>query len=151
MAVFVDPPAACHLQYEVIADAAFRTKNASVVGYIGKKRIDTRCEVSRTGRWRIDGRTHKRLSGCIDVDLSFTPATNLLAIRRLGLKIGERADARAALFELPAGRFSVLPQTYERISRTEYSYEAPTVGYAAILQVTSVGAVRHYPGLFEML
>jgi uncharacterized protein len=46
-------------------------------------------------------------------------------------------------------RFLKLPQTYHRLSRVDYEYEAPTVGYAGTLQVSTSGAVVHYPGLFE--
>jgi hypothetical protein len=42
-----------------------------------------------------------------------------------------------------------LPQRYERRSETAYWYEAPTVRYAALLEVTSAGFVRLYPGLWE--
>ena len=47
-------------------------------------------------------------SDCVDVDLSFTPATNTLPIRRLGLDIGEEAEIHVAWLRLaradrPAG------------------------------------------------
>jgi uncharacterized protein len=85
---------------------------------------------------------------CIDVDLGFTPATNLIAIRRLSLKVGESAEAPAAYLEFPRMRWVKLPQSYRRISRGAYEYESPTVGYAGTLEVSPVGAVTHYPGLF---
>lgn len=44
-----------------------------------------------------------------------------------------------------------LAQTYHRIDRTEYEYEAPVFGYAATLQVAASGAITHYPGLFEQV
>ena len=151
-AVFLDAPGACHFQYEVVvADAAFRTKSAAVVGYLGRKAIDVRIRSAGRGRWRVNGVLNAAVAGCIDVDLSFTPATNLFALRRLELKVGEHADAPAAYLEFPRLRFTRLPQRYERIGRTKYAYEAPTVGYAGTLQVSSLGAVLHYPGLFELL
>jgi hypothetical protein len=83
--------------------------------------------------------------------LGFTPATNLIALRRLSLKIGQRAEAPAAYLSFPKMRLVKLSQIYRRASRTEYEYEAPTVGYAGTLQVATSGAIVHYPGLFELL
>lgn len=151
VAVFWEAPRACHFQYEVMADLAFRTKSAAVVGYLGKKAVDIRIRSAGSGRWRVDGMPNADVAGCIDVDLAFTPATNLLALRRLALTVGQHAEAPAAYLEFPRLRLTKLPQRYERVGRTEYSYEAPTVGYAGILQVSSLGAVVQYPGLFELI
>ena len=150
-AVFLEAARACHFQYEVVADAAFRTKSALVVGYLGRKAIDVRIRSAGLGRWRVNGVPNADVAGCIDVDLGFTPATNLFAIRRLELKVGEHANAPAAYLEFPSLRLTRLPQRYERVGRTTYAYEAPTVGYAGILQVSSQGAVLRYPGLFKLL
>jgi uncharacterized protein len=149
-AVFVDRTRPCHLTYDVFADAAFRTKHGSVVGYVGKRAVNIRCECSRN-IWRINGIIDPTLSDCIDVDFGFTPATNLLAIRRLKLAVGESAEASAAFLALPSCRFKTLRQRYERISRAEYLYEAPAFHYSATLDVSPLGAVRRYPGLFELL
>jgi len=151
VAVFWDARRACHFQYDVIGDAGFRTKSATVVGYFGKKAVQIRIRSEGPGRWRVNGTSNANLAGCLDVDLGFTPATNLLAVRRLALRVGQRAEAPAAYLEFPGLRFIRLPQRYERVGRAEYSYEAPTVGYAGILKVSSLGAVIHYPGLFELI
>jgi hypothetical protein len=91
------------------------------------------------------------VAGCLDVDLGFTPATNLFALRRLALKVGQHAEAPAAYLEFPSLRVTTLPQRYKRTGRTEYAYEAPTVGYSGTLRVSSLGAVVQYPGLFELV
>jgi uncharacterized protein len=150
-AVFCEARRVCHLQYDVLADPTFRTKNAAVSGYVGGTAIAVRIRSTGPGRWRVTGARHADITGCIDVDLGFTPATNLPALRRLALKVGQHAAAPAAYLEFPAMRFIELPQRYERIGRNDYAYEAPTVGYAGTLQVSSLGAVVHYPGLFELV
>ena len=91
------------------------------------------------------------IAGCVDIDLGFTPATNMLAIRRLSLGIGEQAEAPAAWLALPSLKLEVLPQTYHRFTTLEYDYEAPSLRYKGRLQVSSLGAVVSYPGLFELL
>lgn len=85
----------------------------------------------------------------MDIDLGFTPATNLIALRRLSLKVGQRAEAPAAYLRFPQMRLVMLPQTYLRVGRTEYEYHAPTVGYAGTLRVLPSGEITQYPGLFE--
>jgi uncharacterized protein len=150
-AVFWEAPHACHFQYDVVTDVAFRAKSATIVGYLGKKAIDIRIRSAGTRGWRVNGALNSRVAECIDVDLGFTPATNLLALLRLALKVGQRAEAPAAYLEFPSLRFTKLPQRYERTGRTEYAYEAPTVGYSGTLQVSSIGAIVQYPGLFELV
>lgn len=150
-AVFWDDGRPCHFHYEVLTDAAWRTRRATVAGYLGNRAIDLRINAAGNERWKVGGEAQNSVAGCVDVDLAFTPATNLIALRRLSLKVGQRAKAPAAYLAFPRMRFVKLPQTYHRIGRNEYEYEAPTVGYAGTLQVLSSGAVIHYPGLFERL
>lgn len=150
-AVFLEARRACLLHYEVTADRAFRSKRARVIGCFGKRAIDIEIRSAGIGRWRVEGEIRSDLDDCLDIDLGFTPATNLLVIRRLALAVGEQAEAPAAYLELPRMRFIALPQHYRRTTRTEYAYESPTAGYAGTLRVTPLGAVVRYPGLFELV
>jgi hypothetical protein len=99
----------------------------------------------------LNGVDQPAIRGCIDVDLGFTPATNLLPLRRLALRTGQEAQPRAAYLSFPKIELIVLPQRYRRLSRSEYDYESPDHGYRATLRVTPLGAVATYPGIFEML
>jgi hypothetical protein len=150
-AVFLESRRVCHLQYDVMADAGFRTTSASVAGFVGKAPVDICIRATGGGRWEVDGRDDAGIAGCLDVDLGFTPATNLLPIRRLALRVGQEAEAPAAYLSFPAMQVTVLRQHYKRLSRTEYDYESPSFGYRAILRVSPIGAVVEYPGLFELV
>jgi uncharacterized protein len=141
----------CHLQYDVVVDARWTTRSATVSGFLGRKPVDLHIRSVGAARWELNGVSKRSVRGCLDVDLGFTPATNMPVLRRLALKVGERADAPAAYLQFPEMRLSLLPQTYQRIGRTEYAYEAPTLGYSARLQVSPSGAVIQYPGLFERM
>ena len=55
-----------------------------------------------------------------------------------------------AWLNVQAGTLEILPQRYERRADAAYWYEAPRSTYAALLEVTPVGFVRLYPGLWEM-
>ncbi len=141
-AVFWDKRRPCHFHYEVSADAAWRARSEKVSGFLGKKAVDLRIRSAGTGPWKVNGVSKVSVRNCVDIDLGFTPATNLIALRRLSLKVGQRAEAPAAYLQFPEMRLVVLPQTYLRIGRAEY--EAPTVGYSGTLRVLPSG-----PGLFE--
>ena len=149
VAVFWDKGQPCHFHYEVSTDAKWRTRNANVSGFLGRKAVDLRIKSAGAGRWQVNGVSMKSVRDCIDVDLGFTPATNLIVLRRLSLKLGQGAEAPAAYLQFPEMRLIMLPQTYLRTGRTEYQYDAPSVGYSGKLQVLPSGEVIQYPGLFE--
>jgi hypothetical protein len=150
-AVFRDEGQPCHFHYEVSVDGRWRSRSANVSGFLGKKAVDLRIRSAGAGRWQVNGVSRKSVRDCVDIDLGFTPATNLIALRRLSLKVGQRADAPAAYLQFPEMRLVMLPQTYLRVGRSEYEYDAPTVGYSGTLRVSPSGAVTRYPGLFEQV
>lgn len=145
-AAFIENGATASLSYEVICDAAFATRIARVTGCLGSNEF--RVEVRRDGsRWFIDGMEEVEVAGCLDIDLSFTPATNLLAIRRLELGVGHARSVAAAWLAFPKARLTRLEQSYARIDRARYAYSG--LGYADTLDVSPSGFVTRYPGLWE--
>jgi len=86
---------------------------------------------------------------CVDLDLGFTPATNLSQLRRIALPVGQAADVPVAWLDESFGSLEVLEQRYERRTAETYWYEAPRFDYAGLLQVCTNGFVRHYPSLWE--
>lgn len=149
MAVFIEHGQVCQLRYWVEADSTFCTRQASLDGWVGAKAVELRVQVEK-GRWMLNGSPRPALDGCLDLDLGFTPATNLLPLRRLALTVGETAPAPAAYLAFPALQLELLPQRYRRIAQLEYDYEAPSVGYRDILKVSAQGVVIDYPGLFRL-
>ena len=89
------------MQYEVAADAEWKTQRAKISGFVGNRAIELRIRATSKQRWIVDGQEHGNVAGCIDLDLGFTPATNLIAVRRLSLKVGQRAEATAAYLAFP--------------------------------------------------
>jgi uncharacterized protein len=96
------------------------------------------------------GTDQPEAAGCIDVDLNFTPATNLIAIRRLALGVGHKSDAPAAWLRFPEYTLERLEQRYYRVSLDTYDYQAPRVGYSGLLQVSDIGFVTQYPGCWAL-
>ncbi len=86
---------------------------------------------------------------CIDLDLNFSPSTNLLPIRRLGLAIGQAAEVKAAWLRFPSFELELLPQRYRRLDETRYRYESAGGQFVADLQVNPSGFATDYPGLWQ--
>lgn len=148
-AVFRHHGDAAKLDYHVEGDRAWRTQLGRVRGWLG--RGDIELDIGRTeAGWALDGADLPGLESCVDLDLGFTPATNVLPLRRLALGVSEAADAPAAWLDVATGALGELSQRYERRSEGSYWYEAPSFRYAALLEVTPTGFVRRYPGLWEM-
>jgi hypothetical protein len=139
------------LTYQVMCDSSWRTQHGLVAGGIGTKRIEYDVRRTSEGTWLLNQTPFPDLGACVDLDYAFTPATNVIQLGRINLRIGQSADVPAAWLDVETERFIALPQRYQRRSQTQYWYEAPTAGYAAELEVTTGGFVRRYPGLWEML
>ena len=150
-AIFLHDDQVCQLRYEVFADPGFRTREASVIGWVGVRAVELRIRSDGDGTWTAGGVEQPQLAGCVDVDLGFTPATNFLPVRRLGLQIGEQAPAPAAYLAFPELRLEVLGQSYRRLSATDYEYEAPGAGYRGTLEFSAQGIIVDYPELFTLV
>lgn len=138
---------ACCLRYRIACDPAWRTRRVEVSGWIGGGDLEMVIEAD-SGEWQLDGRAVPALRGCTDVDLAFSPATNLLPIRRLALAVGASRDVEAAWLRFPELRLERLEQTYRRLDETRYRYESRT-GFACELVVDEAGLVIDYPGVWE--
>ncbi|HVU51807.1 MAG TPA: putative glycolipid-binding domain-containing protein [Polyangia bacterium] len=149
-AVFVHEGGPARLDYDLACDGSWRTLRGEVSGWIGAKPVAHATTRSEDGRWIHDGAAVPGLEACVDLDLGFSPATNLLQLRRLALAEGQAADAPAAWLDVTTGALELLAQRYERRAALAYWYEAPRFGYAALLEVDALGFVRRYPGLWEV-
>ena len=116
-AVFVQDARPFHLSYQVTCDAAWRTQRGAVTDWLGRDPIALDIRVSRGKVWSLNGREATNANGCTDLNLGFTPATNLIAIRRLKLTVGQeaKADATAAYLEFPELVLGRSEQHYHRV------------------------------------
>ena len=149
-AVFAHDGRPSCLEYAVTCDSAWHTISARVNGWVGPETVSVELVVDRSSReWRINGDVCDGVAGCADVDLAFTPATNLLPIRRLDLPVGRSADVRAAWLRFPEFKLEPLDQRYHRIRPMTYRYESGAGSFTADLEVNAAGFVTEYPGLWE--
>lgn len=139
----------CRLYYHIACDDAWRTTGARVAGWVGDDAVDVAIEADGAGKWRLNGEECPQVEGCIDVDLNFSPSTNLLPIRRLGLGVGQEAEVRAAWLRFPGFALEPLEQRYRRTGERAYRYESAGGAFVRDLTVDGDGFVVRYPGLWE--
>jgi hypothetical protein len=149
-AVFQHQGGPACLAYAVALDAGWGTVRARVRGFLGEAAVDRRIERSAAGVWTLAGQVQPGVAGLADLDLGFTPATNLQQLRRVGLSVGEDAALEVAWLDAGADELVALPQRYRRLDGARYDYAAPSVGYEAVLTLAASGFVADYPGLWRM-
>src|SRR5829696_7350572 len=77
--------------YEIRCDSRWRVREVRAAPSSGPPVLELLTDGG--GRWKKrGGEPVPELDGCIDVDISATPFTNTLPIRRLGLKAGESEE-----------------------------------------------------------
>lgn len=144
-AVFAHEGRPCRLDYLIVCDSAWQTRSARVAGWVADRPIEIDLSVDSDRQWRINGEECPAAAGCIDLDLNFSPSTNLLPIRRLGLEIGQQAEVRAAWLRFPGFSLEPLDQVYRRIADSTYRYESAGGRFTAELEVNAAGFVTRYP------
>jgi hypothetical protein len=111
------------------------------------------------GNWTTErGETLSSLQGCLDVDVSVTPFTNTLPIRRLALQPGASATLNMLYIALPQMLIEVTQQRYTCLEITPsgglYRFESIDDGvtsFTADLPVDHDQLVLDYPELFRRL
>ncbi len=132
------------LDYVVRCDDAWHTLSADVAGQHGEREVMISLEQS-AGRWWLNGALQRQVDTAYDVDLAFTPATNLMPVRRLETVL----ETRAAWLTYPECRVRPLDQIYRRLSPRSVIYAAQQTGFTTQLAVAQSGFVTLYPGLWQ--
>lgn len=132
------------LRYTVACDDAWRTRAGTVRGWIGARDVDLAIARDAHDRWTLNGVPCPAVDGCVDLDYGFSPSTNLLPVRRLGLAVGEAAPVRTAWLRFPALTLEVLAQTYARTAERTWAYASAGGAFRATLEVDAHGLVARY-------
>jgi hypothetical protein len=103
------------------------------------------------GRWSWEGGPElAEVAGSLDVDLTVTPATNTLPIRRLaGLAVGQAAELQMAWVQFPGLEVVGSAQRYRRLAPDRWRFASGD--FQADLLVDPDGLVLDYGGLFRSL
>ncbi|HKE55254.1 MAG TPA: putative glycolipid-binding domain-containing protein [Pyrinomonadaceae bacterium] len=139
----------CQLSYLIVCDEIWQTKKAVVWGWVGDQDVNLELYVDAHRRWQVNGVTKPAVERCMDLDLNFSPSTNLLPIRRLRLEVGQRAEVEAAWLRFPSLELEPLSQVYERLGQFKYLYSSHGGNFVAELTVNQAGFVTFYPKMWE--
>jgi len=145
-AAWTDQGEAVSLTYAVRCGEDWETLSADVTGTWGTREVNL-C-IARDGqRWTMNGAHQTGVDGCTDIDLSFTPATNLLPLRRLNYSGSVPVAVEAAWLVPDLGGLARLEQAYAMAGPGEADYAS--LNFKARLSVHPTGFVTNYPGLWE--
>lgn len=142
-AVLAKPPSS--LTYRVVCDEEWRTRSVAVTGWFESRSVEIFLTTAG-GCWVCKGDVLPALDGCLDIDLSFSPSTNTLPIRRLGLAVGESAMIAVAWLRFPSMTLEPLEQTYRRLGKRRWQYSSDD--FTAEVEVDRDGLVTRYEGLW---
>lgn len=139
------------IRYRIRCDKGWRVRSAEVV-LVGENR---KIEIAGDGQgnWSdASGKPIRKLRGAIDIDLSATPFTNTLPIRRLRPRAGQSAEIVAVYILVPALTLTTDPQRYTCLEAGKrYRYESIDSDFTREIEVDNRGLVVTYPGLFKRL
>lgn len=139
------------VRYQIVCDASWTVRGVGLtteVAHGSPTVIEMRSDGK--GNWsNSDGTPLPQLDGCVDVDISTTPFTNTLPIRRLNLQPGQSEAIHVTYINVETLTVEAWEQRYTGVAPGVVRYESDTGGYfQRDLEVDDDGLVRNYPGLF---
>ena len=100
------------IRYAIRCDAAWHVRDVEIAEPRGRS-TTLALASNGMGRWTDGSGDHvPALDGCLDVDLSATPFTNTLPIRRLALAPGWATEITVVYVDVPVLRIGVSRQRY---------------------------------------
>ncbi len=135
--------------YTLRCDRQWRLRRARIALPAEQRALELRSDGE--GNWTDGvGATLPHLYGAIDIDITVTPFTNTLPIRRLDWMAGRAADFRMAYVWLPELRVTAEPQRYTCLEPgRRFRFESLDSDFTRDLEIDADGLVVSYPGLFR--
>lgn len=134
--------------YEVLLDAEWVFRALRIEAGDGRVLL---LRHDASGWWTENRIVRPDLAGAVDIDLSLSPFTNTLPIRRLDLGIGDSAEIVTAYVASPSLAVLPDPQRYTRLDIDRYLYESLDSDFSREILVDADGLVLDYPGLFARI
>jgi hypothetical protein len=139
------------VSYEIEVDDGWHTRRASVSTRSAAGARTVEIESDGAGNWFADGVAVPDVAGCLDLDLESSAFTNAFPVQRMGLAVGDRAEAPAAYVRATDLRIERLEQRYARLADRDggeaYDYESPAFDFRCELAYDGSGLVHEYPGI----
>ena len=144
------------LHYKIKCDDSWNTRKVILETHTPAGEAVRTLRSNGNGRWRDDhGAELPDLTGCRDVDISATPFTNTLAIRRTNLRPGHGVTLKIVFVDVPSLEIRPAEQRYTCVERTAhggvFDYESIDMheGFKATLPIDADGLVLDYPEMFR--
>jgi hypothetical protein len=136
-------------RYRILCDRSWTVRKVEI-GQIGHDRT-VELWNDGAGNWAdAPGTPLAQLKGAIDIDISITPFTNTLPIRRLRLQTGQSEEILAVYVQLPGLTVTTDRQRYTYLEPGRiYRYESIDSEFTRDIEVDDQGLVVTYPGLFR--
>ncbi|HLH09792.1 MAG TPA: putative glycolipid-binding domain-containing protein, partial [Terriglobales bacterium] len=96
-----EPAQPLFVSYEIVCDKEWRTHEAQILQVNAGEQCELNVKVTGVD-WSINGKLRPDLHGLLDIDLSITPSTNTLPLRRLNLQGGQSQPVTAAWIRFPS-------------------------------------------------
>jgi hypothetical protein len=149
-------------RYQIGIDARWATREVEITVRDGNgNERQLHVHVDAEQRWQIErepvaeigmvSEDTAALAGFFDIDLSLSPATNTLPIRRLAPAIGETVDVTAVWIGFPELVVELLPQRYTRLDERRYRYESNDGAFVREIEIDDLGLVVRYEGLWQRI
>ena len=137
-------------KYSIACDGSWRVRKVK----IGLTEKEEKLELESDGRsrWSDGSGVMTELDGAIDIDISVTPFTNSLPIRRLELDAGQSAEISVVYITVPDLDISLDGQRYTCIVPNKlYRFESLDDNFVREIEIDEYGLVLLYPGLFRRI
>ncbi len=137
-------------RYEIACDSEWRVRSVGVELLGEDRKIELTADGE--GNWSDETGALVEFRGAIDVDITATPFTNTLPIRRINPGNGQSADIITVYIQLPEMIVTPDPQRYTCIKEgCLYRFESLDSDFAQDIEVDDRGLVITYPGLFKRI
>lgn len=138
------------VDYRLSLDHSWRTLNVDVVIQTNNTFTSRQYTTNGRGQWYINNALLPEMEGCEDVDISLTPLTNTLPIRRLNLKTDERQSVNVLYIDVLQRDIRPGTQYYTCLRPDRYLFETGDGSFKAEIETDEHLWVKRYPNLFEM-
>jgi uncharacterized protein len=136
------------VEYLIRTTRKWETRSIELRSWNANTFRELKLEGDGMGVWHSDGKELDAFKGCIDVDISLTPFTNTLPIKRLQLPENESQEIKVIHFDVLADEIRSVTQCYTRLPEKKYRFENVPNDFEADIEVDEFGLVIDYPQLF---
>jgi uncharacterized protein len=143
------------IRYQIYCDKNWQVRGVNI-DVLNSRKKGIQLITDGEGNWKTrKGESIPSLQGCRDVDISVTPFTNTLPIRRLDLAPQRSADARVVYIAVPEILCNPVVQRYTYLGPTPegrlYRYENLEKDFSTDILVDFDGLIIDYPETFKRI